>query len=312
VDDNVLVKTFNIPNDPAVDWTWPEIRRVSGDTLRTVGEWFFYAPGADNILGSINPLLAQGRRHMFVKDYRGSVIQTTYEDGQALGIGADWYQPFGGQDAGSTARATEPGYNGHESSGGLVYMRNRWYDPNTGRFTQQDPIGFAGGSNLYVYTGGDPVNFSDPFGLCPYKDDKDGKRNTDVEDCPDGKLKDAFRLLAKDKGEGRATVAHVAANRVSISLHEGRISCGEEKSNGCTRGTNVVVNGSQSAAGIATTTVHEVTHTAIGGGEGAEATAWNRALNFYDRLSPKNQNSDWYSKWSAVRANDPVRFTNSF
>ena len=167
VDDNVLVKTFNIPNDPEVDWTWPEIRRVSGDTLRTVGEWFFYAPGADNILGSINPLLAQGRRHMFVKDYRGSVIQTTYEDGQALGIGADWYQPFGGQDAGSTARATEPGYNGHESSGGLVYMRNRWYDPNTGRFTQEDPIGLAGGMNLYGFANGDPVNFSDPFGLWP-------------------------------------------------------------------------------------------------------------------------------------------------
>jgi hypothetical protein len=46
-------------------------------------------------------------------------------------------------------------------------MRNRWYDPNTGRFTQQDPIGFAGGSNLYGYTGGDPVTFSDPTGLCP-------------------------------------------------------------------------------------------------------------------------------------------------
>jgi len=174
VDDNVLVKTFNLPNDPEVDWTWPEIRRVSGDTLRTlrtVGEWFFYAPGADNLLGSINPLLAQGRRHLFVRDYRGSVIQTTYETGQALGIGAGWYQPFGGQTAGSTARATEPGYNGHESSGGLVYMRNRWYDPNTGRFTQQDPIGFAGGSNLYAYTGGDPVNYSDPFGLCPIEKD---------------------------------------------------------------------------------------------------------------------------------------------
>jgi len=30
-----------------------------------------------------------------------------------------------------------------------------------------DPIGLAGGLNLYGYAGGDPVNFSDPFGLCP-------------------------------------------------------------------------------------------------------------------------------------------------
>lgn len=44
-------------------------------------------------------------------------------------------------------------------------MRNRWYDPSTGRFTQEDPIGDAGGINLYAYAGNDPVTFSDPYGL---------------------------------------------------------------------------------------------------------------------------------------------------
>jgi uncharacterized protein RhaS with RHS repeats len=44
-----------------------------------------------------------------------------------------------------------------------------------GLVTQQDPIGIAGGLNLYGYANGDPVNFSDPFGLCPEKDrDDDG------------------------------------------------------------------------------------------------------------------------------------------
>jgi uncharacterized protein RhaS with RHS repeats len=38
----------------------------------------------------------------------------------------------------------------------------------TGRFTQEDPIGLAGGMNLYGFGDGDPVNFSDPFGLCPW------------------------------------------------------------------------------------------------------------------------------------------------
>ena len=33
--------------------------------------------------------------------------------------------------------------------------------------TQEDPIGVAGGLNLYGYGAGDPVNNSDPFGLCP-------------------------------------------------------------------------------------------------------------------------------------------------
>lgn len=47
------------------------------------------------------------------------------------------------------------------------YMRNRYYDPHSGRFTQEDPIGLAGGLNLYGFANGDPVNFDDPFGLNP-------------------------------------------------------------------------------------------------------------------------------------------------
>jgi RHS repeat-associated protein len=54
---------------------------------------------------------------------------------------------------------------------GTYYRRNRQYDPITGRFTQEDPIGLAGGLNLYAYANGDPVNLSDPFGLCPIKKD---------------------------------------------------------------------------------------------------------------------------------------------
>jgi hypothetical protein len=35
----------------------------------------------------------------------------------------------------------------------------------TGPSTQQDPIGLAGGANVYGLGGGDPVNYADPFGL---------------------------------------------------------------------------------------------------------------------------------------------------
>jgi uncharacterized protein RhaS with RHS repeats len=47
----------------------------------------------------------------------------------------------------------------------LYYMRNRWYEPRTGRFLSEDPIGLAGGINPYVYAGDDPVNRWDPRGL---------------------------------------------------------------------------------------------------------------------------------------------------
>jgi RHS repeat-associated protein len=51
--------------------------------------------------------------------------------------------------------------------GGTWYRRNRNYDPASGRFTQEDPIGLAGGINLYGFAAGDPVNIHDPFGLNP-------------------------------------------------------------------------------------------------------------------------------------------------
>jgi RHS repeat-associated protein len=54
-----------------------------------------------------------------------------------------------------------------QDASGMMYRRNRYYDPMAGRFTQEDPIGVAGGVNLYGFAGGDPVNYSDPFGLCP-------------------------------------------------------------------------------------------------------------------------------------------------
>lgn len=51
----------------------------------------------------------------------------------------------------------------------LSFYRNRYYDQTTGRFTQEDPIGIAGGVNLYQYAGNNPAVYTDPFGLDPCK-----------------------------------------------------------------------------------------------------------------------------------------------
>jgi RHS repeat-associated protein len=61
-----------------------------------------------------------------------------------------------------------------EDATGLQFRRNRYVDPITGRFTQEDPLGLAGGMNLYGFVNGDPVNMSDAFGLCTEQQRKSG------------------------------------------------------------------------------------------------------------------------------------------
>jgi len=47
---------------------------------------------------------------------------------------------------------------------GLHYNRFRYYDPESGLYVSQDPIGLAGSANLYAYVS-DPLASTDPFGL---------------------------------------------------------------------------------------------------------------------------------------------------
>jgi RHS repeat-associated protein len=59
-------------------------------------------------------------------------------------------------------------WTGREFEGetGLQYNRARYYDPKTGRWISQDPIGFIpGDSNLYRYVRNNPIITTDPQGL---------------------------------------------------------------------------------------------------------------------------------------------------
>jgi RHS repeat-associated protein len=47
----------------------------------------------------------------------------------------------------------------------LQHLGYRWYQPDSGRFVQRDPIGLIGGPNIYAYTNNAPVRATDPQGL---------------------------------------------------------------------------------------------------------------------------------------------------
>ncbi len=75
------------------------------------------------------------------------------------------------QDASGSAALPQPtlryGWTGREydAETGLYFNRARYYDPGQRRFTQEDPIGYGGGANLYAYTGGRVLDGRDPSGM---------------------------------------------------------------------------------------------------------------------------------------------------
>ncbi len=62
------------------------------------------------------------------------------------------------------------------------YVPNRSYNAMLGRWLQRDPIGYAGGVNLYGYVGGGAVVAVDPTRILT-KADRDFELNNCVSDC---------------------------------------------------------------------------------------------------------------------------------
>lgn len=110
-----------------------------------------------------------------LKDHLNSVLALTDSFGQiAESYRYDaWGRVLGVYNAsGSQVSQSQIGnrylWQGREYSWktGLYNFRARWYEPVTGRWLSNDPIGISGGLNQYVFCGNNPVNFVDPFGLC--------------------------------------------------------------------------------------------------------------------------------------------------
>ncbi len=76
----------------------------------------------------------------------------------------------------------------------LQSNRDRWYDPKTGRWMTQDPIGFnAGDSNLYRYVGNAAANHIDPSGYWGIVRGPQGG-NAPSLDWPPANIRDPARL----------------------------------------------------------------------------------------------------------------------
>lgn len=101
-------------------------------------------------------------------DYRNAPRQAEYAGGTATWA---WdAQGFGESAQANLGGSYNPRFPGQylDTETGNFYNVNRTYSPLTGRYLQSDPIGLAGGLNTYAYAGDNPVQLSDPSGLCVY------------------------------------------------------------------------------------------------------------------------------------------------
>jgi RHS repeat-associated protein len=119
--------------------------------------------------GGIGGLLytrdADGTTGYFHYDGQGNVVSITDEAREEIAYYE--YDAWGNilTACGSLANEFRHSTKQASTGTGLIDFGYRWYDSSVGRWTQRDPIGMAGGVNLYGYVGQDPVNYVDCFGL---------------------------------------------------------------------------------------------------------------------------------------------------
>ena len=127
----------------------------------------FHSYHKSSAYDGLNWFVIDGRTVLHRRDNQGSVRLVV---DAATGVVAQRldYDSFG-----RVIRDTNPGFQPFGFQGGLydpdtglVEFCCRWYDAQTGRWISKDPILLDGGWNVYAFCDNDPVNRTDPSGLC--------------------------------------------------------------------------------------------------------------------------------------------------
>lgn len=190
------LKTVRVENFKSISTIRMQGRRVARKVDGTTTNRFLYGQGilpiaelnADNSVKSQfvfaskahvpDYTIKNGVNYRIVTDQTGSVRLVVNATDGTIAQRID-YDPFG-----KVASDTNPGFQPFGFAGGLydpdtglTRFGARDYDAEVGRWTAKDPILFGGGdTNIYFYSGGDPINAIDPLGLgfCILGHDSDG------------------------------------------------------------------------------------------------------------------------------------------
>ena len=141
----------------------------TGNLLRT----YVWGYGIDNLLSFTDHTTSN--TYYGIKDHQNSVIALVDDAGSV--VESYKYDAYGNttiydsnhQSINSSTVGNRYLFQGREydSSTGLYYFRSRWYDSSSGRWLSKDPVGIAGGLNLYAAFRNNPINRIDPNGQAP-------------------------------------------------------------------------------------------------------------------------------------------------
>ncbi len=133
----------------------------------TIGLRYMWGLGRDALVAIHD---AGTNEYYAVLDKLGSVRGLVKRDG--TWVMSQRVGPYGATIARDTNSAAPPpvlryGWTGREydAETGWYFFRARYFDPAVRRYVQEDAIGYGGGSNLYAYAEGGPLEGRDPSGL---------------------------------------------------------------------------------------------------------------------------------------------------
>lgn len=185
----------------AGEWIIEEYETVGAGGEVQVGQ-YYHATGIDDVIMSRrldqNDLDQDGLTTDYVdlylhKNLAGSTMTVTLGSGIPVEyINYDAYgKPTFRKRGGVVLAASRTGipfmFTGREydEETGYYHYRARAYDPATGTFLQEDPLGFYDGLNPVAYVGGNPITRVDPMGMNAVTDAVEGvidfiKQNKDL------------------------------------------------------------------------------------------------------------------------------------
>jgi len=142
-------------------YTWDESGQLPA-LLQENGTRYIYGPDGQ----PIEQVTGAGTALYYYQDQLGSTRELADCSGR---IAATYrYDAYGNPLAKTGSASTPFGYAGEytDAETGLQYLRARYYDPATSQFLTRDPL-VAETGQPYAYAAADPLNSTDPSGLCP-------------------------------------------------------------------------------------------------------------------------------------------------